>query len=313
MSNETSKKALQTLPADASTEEIQAVMERDGAAILKDVASPEVIAQMTAEVQPFIERTPMGSDDFTGKQTQRTGALVARTPTCRDLIMHPRIIESAETFLAPYTDKIILHLTQTIYIHPGQGAQVLHRDRLAWGTQMPLSIEPQFSTIWALTDFNAENGATRVVPGSHKWPWDQRAAREDIVQAEMSAGSVLLYTGSVLHSGGNNASTSSRLGLNLTYCLGWLRQEENQYLSCPPHIARTLDPALQDLLGYTQGNYALGYFSDPESTEPNRDILPPEVALDRWPDQGHAFNSTDLVDSPLSDAAAKASAPPMER
>ena len=300
--------ALQTLPANAATQEIQAVMERDGAAILTGVIGSDLVAQMTSEVMPYIERTPMGGDDFTGQQTQRTGALVARTPTCRDLIMHERIVESAKTFLAPYTDKIILHLTQTIYIHPGQGAQVLHRDRLAWGTQLPLSIEPQFSTIWALTDFTAENGATRVVPGSHKWGWDKRAAREEIVQAEMSAGSVLLYTGSVLHSGGNNRSGSSRLGLNLTYCLGWLRQEENQYLSCPPHIARELEPELQDMLGYTQGNYALGYYSDPEASEPNRDILPPEMALGRWPESADAFSSTDIADSPVQAAAARASA-----
>ena len=161
---------------------------------------------------------------------------------------------------------------------------------------MPLSIEPQFNTIWALTDFTADNGATRVVPGSHLWDWNQRAEPEQIVQAEMQAGSVLLYTGSVLHSGGQNNSQQSRLGLNITYCLGWLRQEENQYLSCPPHIAKTLDPELQDLLGYTQGNYALGYYSDPETDQPNRDILPPEVALDRWPDKGTSFSSTELVE-----------------
>lgn len=293
--------ALQTLPADASSDAIQAVMERDGAAILKNVIDENSIAEMTSQVRPFIERTPMGGDDFTGRQTQRTGALVARTPACRDLITHPQILKAAETFLAPYTDKIILHLTQTICIHPGQGAQILHRDRLAWGAQMPLSIEPQFNTIWALTDFTAENGATRVVPGSQKWDWEQRATPDEIVQAEMSAGSVLLYTGSVLHSGGNNAATSARLGLNLTYCLGWLRQEENQYLSCPPHIARELAPQLQELLGYTQGNYALGYYSDPESNEPNRDILPPEAALGRWPDSGNAFSSIESSGLPVSE------------
>ena len=262
-------------------------MERDGAAIIEGVIDPSTVAQMTAEVQPFIDRTPMGSDDFTGRQTQRTGALVARTPTCRGLVMHDRIVQSAQRFLGPFADKIILHLTQTICIHPEQGAQVLHRDRLAWGTYIPLAIEPQFNTIWALTDFTAENGATRVVPGSNHWEWEQRAAPEQIVQAEMTAGSVLLYSGSVLHSGGPNKSNRPRLGLNITYCLGWLRQEENQYLSCPPHIARTLDPALQDMLGYTQGNYALGYYSDPESTEANRDLLPPEMALGRWPDKGN--------------------------
>ena len=193
--------------------------------------------------------------------------------------MNSTILGAAREFLQPWSHLIILHLAQTIYIHPGQGSQVLHRDRLAWGTVLPLSIEPQFNTMWALTDFTAANGATRVVPGSQTWPWEQKATPDQVVQAEMSAGSVLLYTGTVLHSGGKNQSNVSRLGLNITYCLAWLRQEENQYLSCPPHIARTLEPELQELLGYTQGNYALGYYSDPESTEPGRDILPPEFAL----------------------------------
>jgi len=295
MTQSSSSRRLETLPAAAATEDIQRIMERDGALILDGLLDADAVGTMTAQVAPFIERTAMGNDDFTGRQTQRTGALVARTPACRDLVMHPRIVESANTFLAPYTDKIILHLTQTINIHPGQGAQTLHRDRLAWGGQMPRSIEPQFNTIWALTDFTAENGATRVVPGSQGWDWDQRAEPHQFARAEMRAGSVLLYTGSVLHSGGKNESDSARLGLNITYCLGWLRQEENQYLSCPPHIAKTLDPALQDMLGYTQGNYALGYYSDPESSEPNRDILPPEVALDRWPARGESFSTPENI------------------
>ncbi len=80
----------------------------------------------------------------------------------------------------------------------------------------------------------------------------------------MSRGSVLLYTGSVVHGGGQNRSDSPRLGLNITYCLSWLRQEENQFLSCPPDVARTLEPELQELLGYTMANYALGYFSPPQ-------------------------------------------------
>lgn len=283
---------LQTLAPDAPTEEILAAMERDGAAIIADLISPEVVKQMTDELTPYIDATPMGKDDFVGRQTKRTGALVARTPTCRDLVMDPVILQLAKTFLQPWTEKIILHLTQTICIHPGNPAQPLHRDRLAWGNHIPQSIEPQFNTIWALTDFNAENGATRCVPGSHKWDWDHRAEPEQIVQAEMSAGSVFLYTGSVLHSGGENRSDAARLGLNLTYTLGWLRQEENQYLSCPPHIAKDLDPELQDLLGYTQGNYALGYYSDPENQHDNLDTLPPEMAVGRWPAKGNGFSST---------------------
>lgn len=287
---------LQTLSANADTDAIVAAMQADGALILEGVLDAAQRQALTDELQPFIERTPMGNDDFTGRSTQRTGALVARTPRVRPLVTNARVLAAAQAFLAPYTEKVILHLTQTIYIHPGQGAQVLHRDRLAWGTHLPSSIEPQFNTIWALTDFTAENGATRVVPGSHRWDSKHRAEPEEITQAEMSAGSVLLYSGSVLHSGGENRSDAARLGLNITYCLGWLRQEENQYLSCPPHIAKDLDPELQELLGYTQGNYALGYYSDPESNEPNRDILPPEMALGRMPRKGQGVSLSEATE-----------------
>jgi ectoine hydroxylase-related dioxygenase (phytanoyl-CoA dioxygenase family) len=97
----------------------------------------------------------------------------------------------------------------------------------------------------------------------------------------MTKGSVFIYSGSVLHAGGENRSNAARLGLNLTYCLGWLRQEENQYLSCPPDIAKDFDPVLQDLLGYTQGEYALGYYTEPFGETNGRGIVPPEVALGR--------------------------------
>ncbi len=283
---------LQTLPPQATAEDIVAAVEQDGAAIVEGAINTATLEQLVAELTPYIDATPMGRDDFTGRHTQRTGALVARTPTCRDLILHPQVLEAAKQFLGPYTDKILLHLTQTIHINPGNPAQPIHRDRLAWGNHIPREIEPQFNTIWALTDFTIENGATRCVPGSHKWEWDRRAEPEQVIQAEMSAGSVFIYSGSVLHSGGENRSNSARLGLNLTYTLGWLRTEENQYLSCPPHIAKDLDPELQELLGYTQGTYALGYYSDPEGVGGDSDILPPEVILGRLPRSGASLAST---------------------
>ena len=112
----------------------------------------------------------------------------------------------------------------------------------------------------------------------------------------MSAGSVLLYTGSIIHGGGENQSGLPRMGLNISYTLGWLRQEENQYLSCPPRIARDLAPELQELLGYTQGNYALGYFSEPDGPSGKADLLPPEMALGRVPRKGSKFTATDFSD-----------------
>ncbi len=271
---------LQRLSASAEVDAINMAMQADGAVIIEDALPAATTAQVRDELLGLLNDAPYG-DDFSGRQTQRIGALVARSPACRPLVMDSRVLNAAHGFLNPYTQRIILHLTQAIHIHPTQGAQPIHRDRLAWGGHIPRSIEPQFNTIWALTDFTRENGGTRVVPGSNHWPDDRRAEAHEMTQAEMSAGSILLYSGSVLHSGCKNQSATSRLGLNITYCLGWLRQEENQYLSCPPHLARELEPELQDLLGYTQGTYAIGYYSDPESD--SVETRSPEFAVGREP------------------------------
>ncbi|MED5346844.1 MAG: phytanoyl-CoA dioxygenase family protein [Pseudomonadota bacterium] len=282
---------LTTLTSEAAVEEVVQLLRQDGALIIKDIISPQVVDQLTAEMQPYINATPTGRDEFTGHTTRRTGALAARSAACRDLIVNDLVLGSAKEYLKPFTRKIILHLTQTIDIGPGAAAQEIHRDRYAWGKYLPREIEPQFNTIWALTDFTAENGATQCVPGSQDWDWSQSHTAEQICQAEMTKGSVFIYSGSVLHAGGENRSSAHRLGLNLTYCLGWLRQEENQYLSCPPEIAKNFDPALQDLLGYTQGEYALGYYTDPTDPTDGRDIVPPEFALGRS-SQGITFDGT---------------------
>jgi len=281
--------------ADAEGEEILSALREDGACVLVDVMGENLKSRVSEELQPFVEATPTGRDDFTGRLTGRTGALVARSEASRELVMHPTITGLAQQFLGPYTDKIQLHLTQVINIQPGQGAQPRHRDRLAWGGYVPPEIEPQFNTLWALTDFTEENGATRVVPGSVKWPTERRATDEETIQAVMKAGSVLLYSGSVIHGGGQNLSDSDRTGINITYCLGWLRTEENQYLSCPPSVAKNLDPDLQEMLGYTMGTYALGYFSDPEGVTEVNDLRPPEFVLDRSPRE-KASNSALITD-----------------
>jgi len=283
-----------TFDPDHDPDEIAATMQRDGAAIIRDAMSPDVHTRVATELEPWIDRTPLGRDDFTGRQTGRTGALVARSAASRELVMDAQVLDQARRFLDPFTNKIQLHLTQVINIHPGQGTQPLHRDRLAWGGYIPREIEPQFNTLWALTDFTEENGATRLVPGSVSWPDDRRAEADEKTQAVMSAGSVLLYTGSVIHGGGENRSSADRTGINITYCLAWLRTEENQFLSCPPEIAEGLSPDLQALLGYTMGNYALGYYSDPaEIPDGLTDILPPERAVGRAParDKGNSFVS----------------------
>ncbi|MDA8642986.1 phytanoyl-CoA dioxygenase family protein [Alphaproteobacteria bacterium] len=253
-------------------------LEKDGALILDNVVSADFLAELRAETDPYMEATSNGADDFGGRLTTRTGGLVMRSEKCRALVMDERILEPCNAFLGPYCEKVQLHLTQIIRIRGGQTAQPIHRDRWAWGTHLA-HVEPQFNTIWAITDFTAENGATQVVPGSTKWPDNAEIKPEQITQAEMKAGSVLIYSGSVFHGGGENRSSSDRIGINITYTLGWLRQEENQYLTCPPELAKTLPRDLQALVGYSMGQYALGYFTPPGAPGEAPEVVPPEYAL----------------------------------
>lgn len=269
--------SLTHLPATATRDEVLKVIAADGAVIIDGLMSPDLLARVRTEIMPYVEATPPGRDDFTGRHTTRTGALIARSAACRELVLDPLVNAATEGFLSPFCDRYQLHLTQVIRIRPGQPAQVLHRDRLAWGGFVQRSIEPQLNTIWAVTDFTKENGATRVVPGSQLWEEGRGAHEHEITYAEMKAGSVILYTGSVIHSGGANVSGADRIGINITYSLGWLRQEENQYLSCPPEIAATLSPELQRLIGYSMGSYALGYFSPPLPPGEGPEVVPPET------------------------------------
>ena len=267
---------LKYLPADTEPEQLAETLKTDGACILEGVLDAKGLSQMKSECMPFIDATETGRDDFTGRKTTRTGALVARSAACRDAVMQRTIVDGAKTFLAPYCETIQLHLTQFIRIQPGQEVQPLHRDRLAWGGYLLPTLEPQFNTIWAITDFTKENGATNVIPGSNKWDPERHPSRDEVEYAEMAAGSVLVYSGSVVHSGGANVSDADRIGLNITYALGWLRQEENQYLSCPPEIAKDFDPELQAMLGYAMGSYALGYFTPPLPPGKGPEVVPPD-------------------------------------
>ena len=266
--------------ADIEIEPLMAALRRDGAVIVDDVIAPEALAALGAELAPYVAATPNGRDSFTGNLTTRTGALVARSAQVRALVMDRLIAAAADALLLPFCERWQLHLTQAIRIKPGQGAQVIHRDRWAWGTHLG-HLEPQLNTIWAVTDFTRANGATQVVPGSLDWADSRKPEPHEIGYAEMRAGSVLIYTGGVFHGGGTNVSDGDRIGLNLTYTLGWLRQEENQYLACPPDIARDLPPELQAVLGYAMGSYALCYYTPPLPPGAGPEVVPPEYALGR--------------------------------
>jgi ectoine hydroxylase-related dioxygenase (phytanoyl-CoA dioxygenase family) len=250
------------LAADATPEAVAAALAEQGCAIVERLVEPAVMARAQAELQPWLDATPAGPDAFAGRRTRRTGGLVARSATCRDLLAHPLALGAVRAALAHATS-VQVHLTQAIAIGPGEPAQAIHRDQWAFDFfPFPSGYEVQCNTIWAMTDFTARNGATRVVPGSHRLA-DKLSFREaDTEPAEMPAGSVLFYTGSLYHGGGANRSEATRIGVNLTYAVSWLRQEENQYLSVPFEVARTLPEPLLRLLGYARGAYALGYVDD---------------------------------------------------
>lgn len=284
--------ALEHFAPDAPIDRIMAVLERDGALILDDLLTSEEADTVVAEIGPYVYATKPGRDAFGGFSTTRTGALVARSAAVRKLVLDGRIKALCDAVLLPNCQRYLLHLTQLIRIMPGQPAQPIHRDRWAWGKHMK-GVEPQLNTIWALTDFTEANGATQVVPGSIDWPDNRKAEPQEIGRATMKRGSVLIYTGTVFHSGGANDSDADRWGLNITYALGWLRQEENQYLSCPPEIARTLEPELQGLLGYAMGSYALGYYTPPLPPGEGPEIVPPEYALNGLGD-GSALGTAEL-------------------
>jgi hypothetical protein len=250
------------LSSEAGPDEVAAAVVRDGAVIVEDVAEPALLDRVEAELRPFLDATSTGPDDFSGNLTRRTGSLIARSAACRDLVMDPLTLGAARVFLGHATN-IQLHLTQAIAIGPGETAQPIHRDQWAFDFfPFPAGYDVQCNTIWALTDFTEENGATRVVIGSNAIEDRRSFGPDDTEPAEMPRGSVLVYSGSVYHGGGANRSAATRIGLNITYAVAWLRQEENQYLSVPREVAETLPVDLLRLMGYDRGAYALGYIDD---------------------------------------------------
>ncbi len=254
---------LTTFPAETPPDEIAGHLRAHGYAIVERAVDDAVMDRLAAEAAPHIAASDAGRDDYDGRHTRRTGALIARCPTARELVMHPTVVGTVGAFLDHVTS-FQLHLTQIISIEPGETQQKLHRDEMAFDFYpFPTDYHVQCNTMWALTDFTVENGGTHVVVGSSTVP-EPAAASLPSGQVVMPRGSVLFYDGKVLHGGGANTSAGPRQGVNITYCVGWVRQEENQYLACPPEVARTLDDDLLRMMGYQEGAFALGYVGDQE-------------------------------------------------
>ena len=254
---------LEHLAHETNAEVVHAALVRDGACIVDDVLDAATVATIRAELEGPLATTPPGTEDFSGRNTRRFGALIERAPSTRPLVTQPLVLDVTRKLLSHATT-VQLHLTQAICIGPNSPAQLIHRDQWAFDFfEFPSGFDVQCNTIWAITDFTEENGATRVAVGSNHSADRQRLEQSDTVAATMRAGSVVLYTGSVYHGGGANVTDDeTRIGVNITYNVGWLRQEENQYLAVSRECAATLDEPLLRLMGYQRGAYALGYIDD---------------------------------------------------
>jgi ectoine hydroxylase-related dioxygenase (phytanoyl-CoA dioxygenase family) len=167
------------------------------------------------------------------------------------VLCDPLLLAACDAILLPACARYQLNLAHLLDRGPGSEAQLLHRDELVWVQVPQPHPELQLASMIALCEFRAENGATRLVPGSHRWEPERKPEPDEIAVAEMPAGAAVVYLGSTIHGGGANTTADVwRRGVHLSYVLGWLRTEENNYLGTPLEVARRLPRKAQELLGY---------------------------------------------------------------
>ena len=229
-------------------------LERDGYALIEDVLDPADVKHARDELERILVDTPYGRGDFEGRHTRRVYALFGKTRALDVMATHQTILALLDEVLGEYH----LSAPTAIDIGPGEKAQGLHPDDALYPIARP-HVELVVNIMWPLQEFTEANGATRIIPGSHKWTDKIPNADTPPVSVEMPAGSALVYLGSVWHGGGANTTDESRLGVVMHYCRGWLRPAENHVLVVPPDVARTLPERLQELLGYNIAEPFIGY------------------------------------------------------
>lgn len=259
---------LQHVAAASPVGEVLGVLDRDGGVVVDGMIPAEVLLRLRADMEraAATHRPGTRAEDasvaaFWGGTTKRFTRLATRSDAFVQLLLHPLLLGVADALLLPNCTQYWMNTGQMMIIGPGERAQVIHRDADNWRSMnRPDGPEVTVSCMFAVSDFTADLGATRVVPGSHRWhEYEQRPEPAQVVAAEMSAGSGLIYTGRVLHGGGANVTSDGwRFGLHLSFVLGWLTPEEAGPLGTPWEVARTLPPRAQQLLGwrcYTAGEH----------------------------------------------------------
>jgi len=247
------------LKASDSTDDIVAALAESGAVVVEGLLDGDTLSRFNEELEPILaasrpdrEFLNPALEWFFGQHTRHITAVASKSRTfVDDVLCHPVLLGVCDAVLAPSCARYQLNLAHVLDRGPGADAQFLHRDELVWVHMPRPHAELQVASVIALVDFTEDNGATRVAPGSHRWPVEREATDDDMVAATMPAGSAIIYLGSTIHGGGANSTADQwRRGMHLSYVLGWLRTEENHYLATPPEIARSFPRRAQELLGY---------------------------------------------------------------
>lgn len=224
-----------------------ATLERDGYLVLEGLLAPDLCKDIASAVSFFLG--PVGRNVFEGNHTQRAYSLPAKTRVCDRLVEHPRVLALLDALLMP---NYLLSQLQAIQIGPRESSQFLHYDDGMYPVPRPRAALSA-ATIWAITDFTADNGATVVIPGSHNWDDARKPADTDEqVSVVMPAGSVVFFLGTLWHGGGTNRTTAQhRLAVTGQYCQPWLRPQEAFTLSTPPATVRTISENIRRMVGYS--------------------------------------------------------------
>lgn len=223
-------------------------IERDGYTIVENAFEPELAVALLHDLERLEQEYDVepANNSFEGTNTVRIYNLLVHGSLYEQIPVHPNVLPIVDGVL----DKgCLVSSLSSIAIDPGETAQPIHADDQLIPLPKP-HVPTVCNTMWALTDFTDANGATRLVPGSHRQDKPVFGGAYETVPAEMSAGDVLVWHGSLWHAGGANRTDRDRIGIAMNYCAGWVRQQENQQLGLPPQLVATFEPRLQRLVGY---------------------------------------------------------------
>jgi len=240
------------MPPTTSHDDLDAHIERldrDGCTVVHDAFDVSTADALMTDIDRLETELgiTMGGNGFEGRATTRVYNLLALGERYQQVPVHPTVIALMQHVLGP---GCLVSSVSSITIHPGEVAQPIHADDQVIPIPKPHRAVTA-NSMWALTDFTEANGATRIIPGTHRADHSPEYGRHyDSVSAEMPRGSILVWDGGLWHGGGANTTTERRRGIAMNYCAGFVRQQENQQLGIPLDVMRSFSPELQELCGF---------------------------------------------------------------